>query len=264
MGDLTQSAKLYTQALPVHRHADNWKVAALQMRELGEVHHLLGNLDKADRLLTEAMALHRQIGDRVGETEARLCLAALQRDRATPALAPVHTALADAKELGDSNTEINALNCLASNYLSLGHHRQALEFHEVALRKANDVGSPHLRAEALIGLAAAHHALGDSATAKALLTPAVTIAEKRGYRLLHAQALTLLTDLHLTGGCLPSAAESGHRAIEIHQETGHRLGEARVHVLLGHRCQHNGDTRGSDQHLTRAHVLLIAVNASRD
>jgi tetratricopeptide (TPR) repeat protein len=262
MGQLERAADAYEEGMIVPRRDGNQKIAALQIRELGEIRHVLGDFDSAEALLTEALSLHRGIGDRAGEAEAQLCLAAIHRDRDRPAIDLAGAALVLAQQVGDSNIEANALNCLATIHNRYGRHREALEHHEQALQTAADAHLRHPQAEALVGLAATHRHLRDHREALDRLRQAIAIVEDAGFRLLHAQALTVLTRVHLADDDTGRAVEVGRRALGMHHEIGHRLGEARTHLLLGHAYQHAGDTAGAHEHRTSAHAVFTDIGIS--
>jgi tetratricopeptide (TPR) repeat protein/transcriptional regulator with XRE-family HTH domain len=200
MGRLDEAAELCGAALALLRRLGLPRsMEASLLCELGEISHRRGRLDQAHRQLTEAGRLHRSVGDRAGEAETWLRMAAVDRDAGRPSTEVVGAALSAARQLRDSQLEAVALNILGSIEVRLGRHRQAVEHHRQAYETARDAELKQPEAEALVGLAWAYLHLGRATAdedpaglARAHLGRARALAEGHGYRLIADEASAML------------------------------------------------------------------------
>ncbi|MBI4573344.1 MAG: tetratricopeptide repeat protein [candidate division NC10 bacterium] len=67
LGHMPEAIRHYTQALALHREIGDRQGEANQLANLGIVHRIKGDLDGATRHHTQALAIDREIGDRQGE-----------------------------------------------------------------------------------------------------------------------------------------------------------------------------------------------------
>ncbi|MDG4796077.1 tetratricopeptide repeat protein [Micromonospora sp. WMMD1082] len=256
-----QAVGLLSQAWAISRKAGIPALEAGMLEKLGHTYHALGRLDQALVLFHDALPRNRMAGDRAGEAATHLGLAAVHRDLGQPIVAPARTALALARDLGDSNLEAEALNTIATIHDRLGQHRQAIDHHVKALAIARQAELRHAEVEALIGLAAAHLHLHDHAQTRTYVDQATTITRAHGYQILHAQTLTLSAAVHLADGDSATADELGRQALAAHRETGHRLGQARTHLVLSRIHRQSGDTVAAQEHRRHARALLTEAGA---
>jgi tetratricopeptide (TPR) repeat protein len=189
--------------------------------------------------LTQALALHREFGDRNREADTLRILAAVHRDagRHTEALDLATTALALARETGNRPNEAEALNTLATVHDRLGRLREALDGQRQALDLAREIGGHYTETEALTGLAAAHHRAGHHDLAAQHAEAALTIARRAHFRVLEGDALTEFAVIHLHQD--PARAlDLAEQALAIHTQTGHRVGAARAKAITEQAMRH--------------------------
>ncbi|MEW9553937.1 BTAD domain-containing putative transcriptional regulator [Nonomuraea sp. NPDC050783] len=228
---------------------------------LGEVCHSLGRLDEAVTYLHEAVSLNRQQGDRGGELESLVLLAAVHRDLGhyEEAVTLASDVLRLCPDIRDPLIETNALNVLGQAHEMRGRTAEASLLHQRALGVARASGNRYAEVVSLIGLAHAGTGLGRFTEAAAYAKQARTIAHDRCMRVLEGQALHALARTLLAGAptsgdaaagdpavgdAVSEAADLAARAMRLHRETGHRLGEEAARRLLDEARERTARMRG--------------------
>src|SRR5690606_19516562 len=109
----------------------------------------------------QALARHRELGDRAAECYTLRSLAATYRDagRTTEAADSAAAARDLARNVGDRRVEAEAVTILANIDGNL--FEESLAAHRRALRLAHEIGDRYGEADALAGLATAHFRAGD-------------------------------------------------------------------------------------------------------
>jgi DNA-binding SARP family transcriptional activator/tetratricopeptide (TPR) repeat protein len=153
-----------------------------------------GMLARARACFDEALALHRELGDRQSEAYTLCSLAGAQADSGShaEALRLAQEGVAMAVEAGNVRVTAVAHNALATVHTRLGRARPALRLHRNALTIARETGDRHLQAQILVDLAGTSLALGRHADAFSQASEARAIAERVGARRLERMALAVL------------------------------------------------------------------------
>ncbi|MFC9690012.1 BTAD domain-containing putative transcriptional regulator [Kribbella sp. NPDC056951] len=167
---------------------------AFSLNSLATAHRHLGHLDEAQSCAMDALALHRETGNRAGEASALETLAAihLDRDHPTEAFTFAKDALAIAQAIANPRAETATLTMLAAVHLHQGDHTQAEHYFTLGLESARTNRITYTELEALLGLAATHQATARPTTARALATEARQAAQASGFAHHQATAETLL------------------------------------------------------------------------
>jgi DNA-binding SARP family transcriptional activator/Tfp pilus assembly protein PilF len=173
--------------------------------------------DDAQDYLEQALALHRERGDRPGQAQATNNIAHdLQlrglHERAIPALVD---ALELQREVGHRYGEGVALCNLAEAYLELGRDEEAISSAGDALLLARESGSPRLEAYVLHNLGRAHLNLGHVSQGADLLEQAAAIHGADGAKSAQALALQHLGEASIKAGQLARAQEAWQRAVGL-------------------------------------------------
>jgi tetratricopeptide (TPR) repeat protein len=204
------------------------------LARLGEVCHLLGDLDDAATHLHRSLAVAGAVGDRAIEASAWADRAAIAVDqgRLTDANSHVQAAIA---ALGhqDHWTEVECRTTLGRVMHRLGRIRDAADEYTRALEMAGSADRCAPAVIALIGLSEVHRSRGELNDAVTCAQEALRISQAVGYRVLEGQAHAAAAEAALREGGSEAARQHASWAIEIQQGTGHRLGEARAKVVLG-------------------------------
>ncbi len=170
---------------------------AFSLNSLATAHRHLGHLDQAQTCATDALALHRETGNRAGEASALETLAAIHLDRndVPEAFTLAKDALAIAQAIANPRAETATLTMLAAVHLHQGDHTQAEHYFTLGLHSARTNRITYTELEALLGLAATHQATARPTTAQALATEALQAARTSGFHRHQATAESLLSGL---------------------------------------------------------------------
>ncbi|GIG58828.1 hypothetical protein Lfu02_32000 [Longispora fulva] len=224
------------------------------LHNLGMAEHFLGNLSSARARLAEALALHRGFGNRHGEADSLIRVAAVTGDLGLlpEAIEQVREALTISRVGNDHVPEVDGLVVLGNLLLAQGDRAEAEARFAEALTRAGESNYLFGEAEACIGLARAGRDV-EQATAHA--TRALTITREIGYRMHEGLALTALADALGRSGARGEAERHLRAALEIQRQTGYRLGEADALAVL---------TRitGDPEHLAAANRIRVEVGAT--
>ncbi|MCA2228762.1 AfsR/SARP family transcriptional regulator [Nonomuraea aurantiaca] len=230
---------------------------------LGEVCHSLGRLGEAVRHLNEGLSLNHQQGNRGGELECLVLLAAVHCDLGhyPKAFDLAAQALAMSQDLEDRLLQAGALNVMGAVHHDLGRYHQALECRQQALDASKQGNNRHPEVTSLIGLAKAARSLGRLPEAAAHAEQAYAIARDRSFRVLEGLALTALAEVGIARGERAEAIIQAKQAVDLHRTTGHRLGEARALRALGEALYQEGDVRTAAPYWRDALALFSAVGS---
>ena len=173
-GRVGEAVERLGEALALHRLSGRTAGEAVTLANLGAGHLELARergpgpdreqLEEARNLLTQALDLHRKIGDRRNEADTVRLLAEVHRELGDDAdgLDLARRALSMAVESGDLMHECSAHSTLATMLARTGEPERAFEEHERALEIARTADAVRKTAEALLDLAETHALLGQT------------------------------------------------------------------------------------------------------
>src|SRR5262245_15266228 len=140
--DRRKGIEKYQEALELYRRAGARSEEAVTLKNIGDVHLWLGEMQKALAKLNEALPLWRMVGDRGGEAETLNDIAVVYSSlgEAQEALEKFNEALTLSRAAGDRGVEANTLNGIGEVYRSLGETRKALEKYNEALPLCRMIG----------------------------------------------------------------------------------------------------------------------------
>ncbi len=190
-GDLETAQKLWREGL---RLAEEQQDEALFVGSfhgnLGVVHSVAGNYDKAVEHFEKSVELARRAGDRIGLK--------------------------------------NRLNNLGGMYLLLQQPDKALERFGEALTIARTLGDSRLEAIVLNNIAESYLLKGDPAEAAANLRPALELASEQSLAALQAKVLSNLGQVYAAQGNYPQALNHFRTAIALTQKLPETRARARA------------------------------------
>jgi DNA-binding SARP family transcriptional activator len=197
------------------------------LRDLGDFDEALECLTRSEAICRASGARYARVS-----CLAKLATVQALAGRHDEALRYAEDAVQRARELEARLKEADATNALGMAHLTGDRHQAAIDCHRDALRlTAGAAGRQHL--EALLGLATAYLRLGGHADALAHARRAADLALDGGQMMLEGGALTMLAGIHLGMGSTAVAVKYAHQALKNHRTTGYRVGEARALVVLG-------------------------------
>jgi predicted ATPase len=191
--------------------------------------HLAPQVGAADpaahrRRAEEAVALHRELGDRWSIAFAEYELGnglALTGDFAS-ARPLVERSVQRLREVGDEHRALQAIRCLAWCHLELGDRERAKHFYEELLRGAQAAGDQQMEARALVTLSPFASAEGRNEEALALLEEAYRLDREYG------DPFEIVNDLAYFGRAVAFAdrAAVAVRLVSLHEAMYDELGLA--------------------------------------
>ncbi len=183
-----------------------------------------GETEQAERLMSEALSLSRQVGDRHIEGICLANLAVLQHDLGKPEKAEKFylEAVELARKLGDRRSEGIRLGNLANLYRDLGSYEQAEKLYLEAVSIARELDDRRSVGIWRGNLAVLYRELGREEEAEKLHLEALAMARELGDRRDEGIWLGGLAVLALEGGNLSRAEGLFLEALNIARELGDR------------------------------------------
>ena len=222
LGDYRVAIDVLTQALALHRDTGNRQGEGIALGNLGLCHFHLGDYRQAIDLHTQALALHRDTGNRQGEGIA--------------------------------------LDNLGNCHSHLGDYRQAIDLHTQALALHRDIADRRGEGYELGNLGNCHSALGDYRLAIDLHTQALALHRDTGNRQGEGIALGNLGNCHLHLGDYRQAIDLLTQALAIVRDIADRQVEGLVLSYLGNCHLHLGDYRQAIDLLTQALAIACGIS----
>ncbi|HZP51960.1 BTAD domain-containing putative transcriptional regulator [Actinocrinis sp.] len=240
-----EAAGRYSRSVELAESAGWTQCHAVALNNLAGVYWAAARIEQTIERLTEALALHRLAGRRVGEavTLANLAVAYLERRHDEPdALSRART-LADARglleaalalhrETGDSRNEADTLRVLAEVERDAGELLSAAENAQRALTLAHASEDARFRAGALSALATIRIRLGDGPAGLALHREAADLARTIGDPRVRAAMHLDQAASHVCLGQPHDAFIEVQDALAIGRQIGSRLVERKARRLL--------------------------------
>ena len=150
------------------------------IRFIGEIHWRLGNFEKADQYLQQALAMKRENGDRLQEGKTLNVLGLLSWDLGDydAAKSYFQQGTAIAQDLGDNKLAGAILNNLSLVYDELGDYLVSLEQYQQVLELYKGTGFPRGEGDTLGNIGGVYLLLGRFAEALSYYQKALVISEQ--------------------------------------------------------------------------------------
>jgi tetratricopeptide (TPR) repeat protein/transcriptional regulator with XRE-family HTH domain len=165
------------------------------------------------------------------------------------ALARYAAALRAAVQLGDRNSQANALINIGGARFASGDRAGAARDSAEALSIFRDLGDRAGQADATADLGAVRNATGDYPGAAQALHEALDIFRDLGNRRSEADSMVLLASIRRLAGDWPGSVRAAEQALEIFRDLGDWFGQASALFLLGVILQGTGDYPGAARNL---------------
>jgi predicted ATPase/class 3 adenylate cyclase len=214
VGQVDAANAVLDQALAVARQSQDRRAEAMAMRHLAMARHRDGHVDEAHQHFGMALDLLARLNDRPGRGVLLANLANLQMER--------------------------------------GLMAEARASYDAALALHREVGNRAAEGIALGNLATLHHELGHAAEARVAYDNALLIHREAGSLLQEAITLCNLGILVNQQGDRSEAAAHYHAALKIHREIGNRRGEGVVLGQIGDLCRALGEFEPARVHYEEA------------
>jgi DNA-binding CsgD family transcriptional regulator/tetratricopeptide (TPR) repeat protein len=214
-----------------------------------------GDYDRATALCEEALALWREVGDRLNVARALNGLGNIAFDRGDYARSRTfhEEALALRREIGQPSPIGSSLVNLGILLYEMGDYVRARDLYAEAYELRSQVSDRDGLGYALNGLGMTAHRLGDLAAAREHLEAAIALRRGRDFGSLSA-SLVNLAAVHRDAGDPSTAADLYKEAVSLRWERGERKGLAEALAGLAVLAARGGQP----EHAAR---LLAAVDA---
>jgi predicted ATPase/DNA-binding winged helix-turn-helix (wHTH) protein len=235
------------------------------LRAVGQLALLQGDLDGAERLFRESLALFRELDDARGSAYVQTNLALLEMARGRYADAePLLQKCVDlARALGETFLVAVNLGNLAIVIHSRGDGARATALFEESLTLARRVGDRFLESHILSNKGRAEHSDGDLVSAEATFVQSLAIAGELADPFATTWALERFAELaaakhaHERAATILGAAarlreEMGHTMFTVHEEREHKRMAAAVRAALGDDAFDQASREGSAMDLEEA------------
>jgi len=221
LGERQKALEYYTQALSLHRAVGDRTGEATTLNNIGRVYAALGERQKALEYYTQALSLHRAVGNREGEA--------------------------------------TTLNNIGAVYDALGERQKALEYLIQALPIFRAVGDRAREATTLNNIGGVYAALGERQKALEYYSQALPILRAVGDRAGEATTLNNIGLVYAVLGERQKALEYYTQALSLHRAVGNRAMEATTLNNIGWVYADLGERQKALEYLIQALPIFRAV-----
>ncbi|RDI44965.1 ATP-binding protein [Nocardia mexicana] len=210
------------------RRVENRYGEAQMLESLGQAYTEAQQLDRAEELHRNALAIRREISDRQGQAMSinALGILASHRHRYTEALADYEESIAIARELGDRDWEALLLGNLGMTYYDLTLLESAADTLHTAVMLCREVNDRRSEGNALCYLAMAQREMGRTDEAMDTIQTALAIAREDDHHAFEAFWLQELARVERALGRTSEALASYQHAAATHRRLRDRAREA--------------------------------------
>jgi len=224
--DLDNAQAEYEEALRladgISPDTDGAEPRAVALGNLGIIYLYRGDLDKAEEYYQQALDIHREIGNRLGEAQALANLGSVyfRRDEMEKAEEYYKQALETFREIGNRLGEAQALRTLGFAYGLLDHLDRAEAYHKQALEIDREIGNRLYEAADLGSLGNVYFQRGELEKAEDYHKQALEIYREIGNRRGEVQTLYKLSDVYYKRSDVDKAIDYLQQAQAIDQQMG--------------------------------------------
>ncbi|WP_430788447.1 ATP-binding protein [Actinoplanes sp. G11-F43] len=257
-GPWTEAQVIHEAAADAARHREDPLAEAYALVCAADTHRLRGGYDSAERALSRALVLYRDLGSRLGQGNVLVLLGMLRYSVGDHASAEVmlEEALGHHTGMGDRRGEANALLQLSVVRYMGSDLAGAVDLLDRSLQRSRGLHDLPALASTLMVLGYVHRMRGDYPAAEEVLTEGLALCRELGDPIREANTLSHLGAVLQRTGDRAGAAEALTLSVERSRAGGIRLGLATGLVFLGTLHRENGDPAAAIKTLTEAVDLV--------
>jgi eukaryotic-like serine/threonine-protein kinase len=231
---------------------------------LARIAYMEADYDQAERLLGQAAAMHRALGNRHAEASVLANQALTRRHQGQPgeALRLMKEIVQIHRELGLERSEAVALTNMSLVLSDLGRIDQAVRTSEEALALHIERGDARMEGVVLGNLGILQTLQGQPETGIRTMTRSLRLHDQAGNHRSATIVAGNLGDLHRRAGNPDRARQLGERAVAMAAERGLAEPEAAFVGLLGELAAERGQHREAETLFARAESLLRPQGAA--
>lgn len=262
-GELAAAQMQLTQALALTTGQSQTAAAAL--RGLGNVANSQGEYAEASNYYEQALAICRQIGDRVGEktTIRNLGVVATSLGEVARANQYYEQALAISRQTGDRRGEGITLMSLGIAAEDQGDYARANERYEHALSISRQIGDRMLEGATATNLGSVAWRQGKYVRAGAYFEQSLVISRQIGDRWGEGIALFNLGSVDLSQGRYDQAQEYYEQSLAISCQIGDQWGEGETNNNLGIVAQSQGEYAAANDYYEQGLTIRRQIGDRR-
>lgn len=232
---------------------------------IGQAHRYLGDFERAEPMLREALTLASHQNDQATQTEAVLQLGSIARNQGTYEQSTefFSRGLTLARTIGDRKSEAVALSQLGDISRVIGQAQAAIQYHEEALAIARDIGDSRLEGISLDNLGGVYSDAEDYDQAIRFREEALALFRAKGNRRSESIALTNLGQTLYAVGRYDEAIDSFHQALSISEEIGDLMGEGICLDALAEAYLDLGKLEQAEGYYMRSLTIMRSVGNRR-
>lgn len=222
----------FAHARDFYGQIGNRRLEATSLQQLGEIHNLLGENQKALEFLNQALRIRQQIGSKIGtaKTLSTIGLVYAELGDDQRAFDFYDRALRIWRILREKPNQAATLNAIGLLHFYLGNNQKALEFLNTALPLRRNVGDRTGEAITLRNIGSVYNNLGKRQESLIYLNQALTIFKTIGNKFGEAVTLAGIGKVYSDFGDKLTALIFFNQALPIHRIAGDSEKEA---VTLG-------------------------------
>ncbi|HZT97688.1 MAG TPA: tetratricopeptide repeat protein [Chloroflexota bacterium] len=228
-GKYLEAVPMLEEAVRLQRHQGDLFGLATALNNLGSAILYLGNLDRAEALYREALAVYQSLGEEIPtmpNTLNNLAQVALSRGDVGEAYALASQALEAAQRLPRPVPAVLAMTHLGNVALAQGDGEEAEDWYTRGLEVARKVGLRRDEALLLSNLSIVARNRGDLVAARALALEALDLNRRLGHSRNLAYAHLDLANVAREDGAIEEARHHYRECLAINEQIGHRSGLA--------------------------------------
>jgi CHAT domain-containing protein/tetratricopeptide (TPR) repeat protein len=230
-----KSIEKYQEALELYRRAGDRREEAETIKNIGDVHYMMGDVKKALDMFNMALPISQAIGDRSQEAEMLLSIGTtyLWLGETQKALDKYNECLAIFQAIGERGNAATTLYGLGTVYYSLGDMQKALEKFNEALLILRAVGDRKMEAITLGQIGLIYWSSGDVQKALDIYYECLPIRRSLGDRSGEATMLQAIGLCYSRFGEMQKALDKFNEALQIKRVLGERRHEASILANIG-------------------------------
>jgi DNA-binding SARP family transcriptional activator/tetratricopeptide (TPR) repeat protein len=261
---LTEAESLFRSATTLFELDDNTHGLALVRRNLALIDDLTGQTRAMLTKYEEALAMMREVGDRMGEAHILRSLAGhwAQEGDLDTARSMLEESLAICQDVVCLRGEAQVLLRMGHLHMKTGEVEVAgVEFKRVLLI-VREIGDRIGHVYGLYGLGVAQWREGRLDDAQSVFERALTSAKQIRERLVEGQSLCALGGINVARGDAPAGMVQLKEASKLFEESGSTLLHAKTVILLARVTADLGDDVAADQFIEQARLLLSGLDSA--
>ncbi len=227
-----KKALAFVEMKVVTLKTDNPETRFYNLKKAGAIHAIAtlyfkqGNFNKAEPMLTQALAIRKQFDDKAGMAASMSGLGTvyLNQGKMEQALISYKKSLKIEEEIGNKNAIASLMNNMALVYMNKGLVEKSLECHKKSLKYREEIGDKSGIGASLNNIAIIYHGQKQTNEALEYFKRSLKITEEANDKKGIANALGNIASIYQEQKRMAEAIEYDRRSLKIREELGDKQG----------------------------------------